>query len=178
MSFHYLTDQDYKDRLQERAKKVNTSNHNGQHYRSGPVVDRAGPQSCGIDSRRSRHSNVVACRTMGPLQGNKASMKRAVSVLALSLVFGAVTGSSGQVYTSGQDIVPVFEGWEQNRDGTFDLVFGYMNRNREQELYIPVGPDNNLDFKPSGDAGQPTHFYARRQKYVFKLTVPRDWSKK
>jgi hypothetical protein len=105
-------------------------------------------------------------------------MKRAVLLLSLSLVVGAVTGSSGQVYSSGQDVVPVFEGWEQTRGGTFDLVFGYMNRNREQELYIPVGPDNNLDFTPSGDAGQPTHFYARRQKYVFKVTVPKDWGKK
>jgi hypothetical protein len=88
-------------------------------------------------------------------------MKRAVFLLTLSPVLGAAAVSSGQVYTSGQDIVPVFEGWEPNRDGTFDLVFGYMNRNREQEFYIPVGPENNVDFKPSGDAGQPTHFYAK-----------------
>jgi hypothetical protein len=31
MSFHYLTEQDYKEKLQERTKKVNTSNHNDQH---------------------------------------------------------------------------------------------------------------------------------------------------
>src|SRR6202049_4207582 len=100
-------------------------------------------------------------------------MNRAVLVLALSLIVGAPTGSSGQVYSSGQDVVPVFEGWEQNRGGTFDLVFGYMNRNREQEFYIPVGPDNYIDLKSNGDAGQPTHFYAKRQKFVFKVTVPK-----
>ena len=31
MSFHYLTEQDYKEKLQERTKKVGTSNHNDQH---------------------------------------------------------------------------------------------------------------------------------------------------
>src|SRR5437870_4335823 len=45
-------------------------------------------------------------------------------------------------FVSGQDVVPYFEGWIRNPDGTFDLVFGYFNRNWQEELAIPAGPDN------------------------------------
>ena len=29
-----------------------------------------------------------------------------------------------------------------------------------------------------GDRGQPTHFYPRRQRFLFKVVVPKDWDKK
>src|SRR4029079_19220609 len=51
--------------------------------------------------------------------------------------------------------------------------FGYMNRNYEEEIDIPVGPANT--FEPGGDRGQPTHFTTRRHKDVFKVTVPKDF---
>jgi hypothetical protein len=35
-------------------------------------------------------------------------------------------------FNSGQSVVPYFEGWIKNADGTFDLVFGYFNRNWKQ----------------------------------------------
>ena len=80
-------------------------------------------------------------------------------------------------YATGQDVVPVFEGWERNADGSFNMVFGYMNRNYEEEVDVPVGPDNALE--PGGvDQGQPAHFYPRRQQYVFSVRVPKDWGKK
>jgi hypothetical protein len=84
----------------------------------------------------------------------------------------------GQIrYAVGQNVVPVFEGWERNPDGSLNFVFGYMNRNYEEQLDIPVGPDNA--FEPGGvDQGQPTHFYTRRQQFVFKVRVPKDWGKK
>ena len=84
-------------------------------------------------------------------------------------------GSRAQVrYATGQNVVPVFEGWERNADGSFNLVFGYMNRNYEEQVDIPVGPENKLE--PGGaDQGQPTHFYRRRQQFVFKVKVPKDW---
>jgi hypothetical protein len=70
-------------------------------------------------------------------------------------------------------VAPAFEGWEKNPDGSFNFVFGYLNRNYEEELEVPVGPNNNVD--PGGDRGQPTHFYPRRQRFVFKVTVSKDW---
>lgn len=95
----------------------------------------------------------------------------------LLLTAGAVgSGISAQVqYATGQDVAPAFEGWQQNPDGTYNFVFGYLNRNYEEEVDVPIGPNNNVD--TGGDAGQPTHFYPRRQRFVFKVTVPKDWDK-
>ena len=53
------------------------------------------------------------------------------------------------------------------------MWFGYMNRNYEEELDVPVGPDNH--FEPGVDRGQPTHFIVRRHKDVFKVVVPKDF---
>ncbi len=82
-------------------------------------------------------------------------------------------------YARGQDVAPVFEGWERNTDGTFSMVFGYLNLNYEEELDIPVGPDNTIEAGAgtSGDSGQPTHFYPRRQRFLFRVVVPKDWDK-
>lgn len=80
-------------------------------------------------------------------------------------------------YASGQDVVPVFEGWETNPDGTFNLVFGYMNRNYEEQVDIPIGPNNRIEPGPI-DQGQPEHFYRRRQQFMFKVKVPADFGKK
>ena len=55
-------------------------------------------------------------------------------------------GQSGRrYYDFGQEVVPAYEGWEQNDDGSFNLVFGTMNRNWEEELHIPIGPDNQIE---------------------------------
>ena len=79
---------------------------------------------------------------------------------------------------SGQTIQPVYEGWEENPDGHISIWFGYFNRNFEEQIDIPVGEANTVDFVPSGDAGQPTHFYSRRQKFLFKIDVPANFDKK
>jgi hypothetical protein len=78
-------------------------------------------------------------------------------------------------YATGQNVAPQFEGWEHNSDGTYSMVFGYLNRNYEEEIDIPAGPDNNV--MPGGDRGQPEHFYPRRQRFLFKVVVPADWDK-
>jgi hypothetical protein len=78
---------------------------------------------------------------------------------------------------TGQNVVPVYEGWERNADGSFNMVFGYMNRNYEEQLDIPVGPDNSIS-PGLADQGQPTHFYRRRQQFAFKIRVPKDWAQK
>ena len=80
-------------------------------------------------------------------------------------------------FNSGQSVVPYFEGWIRNPDGTFDLVFGYFNRNWQQELAIPAGPDNTVELG-GPDAGQPTFFLPRRQRFVYRVRVPKDFGKK
>ena len=79
-------------------------------------------------------------------------------------------------FSSGQNIVPYFEGWIRNADGTFDLVFGYFNRNWQEELAIPAGPENVVEPGPA-DRGQPTYFLPRRQRWVFRIRVPKDFGK-
>jgi hypothetical protein len=70
-----------------------------------------------------------------------------------------------------------FEGWEKDPDGSFNLLFGYMNRNWDEEIDVPVGPGNN--FGPGlADQGQPTHFLPRRNRFVFKVRVPSDFGTK
>jgi hypothetical protein len=83
----------------------------------------------------------------------------------------ALRGQSA--FPRGQNIAPVYEGWEKNADGSFNLVFGYFNRNWEEEIEIPIGPDNSLSGMP--DQGQPTHFLPRRNRFVFRVTVPKDF---
>ena len=80
-------------------------------------------------------------------------------------------------FNSGQSVVPYFEGWIRKPDGTFDLVFGYFNRNWQQELAIPAGPDNTVELG-GPDSGQPTYFLPRRQRFAFRVNVPRDFGKK
>src|SRR5207253_6841028 len=66
-----------------------------------------------------------------------------------------------------------------NADGTFDLWFGYLNRNYAEELDVPLGPDNNISPQPFGpDAGQPTHFLPRNSRWVFSIRVPKDFGDK
>jgi hypothetical protein len=80
--------------------------------------------------------------------------------------------------TSGEAIFPAFEGWGPDRSGeNLLLLLGYYNRNRNQELDIPIGPDNRIE--PDGpDYGQPTHFYTSRQHGVFTIRVPKDFGSK
>lgn len=80
-------------------------------------------------------------------------------------------------FNSGQSVVPYFEGWIRNPDGTFDMVFGYFNRNWQQEIAIPAGPDNTVELG-GPDSGQPTYFLPRRQRFVFRVRVPKDFGKK
>lgn len=94
------------------------------------------------------------------------------------ILFVALTPGDGQTkYASGQDVAPVFEGWEPNTDGSFTMVFGYLNRNYEEEPEIPIGPNNMFEPAPA-DQGRPTHFYPRRQEFIFKIKVPKDWGTK
>jgi len=80
-------------------------------------------------------------------------------------------------YTKGQNIAPAYEGWEQDADGVKYFLFGYMNRNWEEELDVPVGPDNSFNVG-GADQGQPTHFLPRRNRFVFRVRVPNGFSEK
>jgi hypothetical protein len=105
-----------------------------------------------------------------------------------AIALGAVCSASGQGpppptyipqtrFARGQDVVPSFDGWIRNPDGTFTLVFGYLNRNYEEELAIPAGHDNKVE-PGASDQGQPTYFLPRRDAWVFRVNVPADFGNK
>jgi hypothetical protein len=79
-------------------------------------------------------------------------------------------------FNAGQAVVPYFEGWIKNPDGSFDMVFGYFNRNYQQEFAIPAGPDNKVE-PLTGDTGQPTYFLPRRQRWMYRVKVPANFGK-
>jgi hypothetical protein len=78
---------------------------------------------------------------------------------------------------AGEAIFPAFEGWGPTKDGGQVLLIGYFNRNKAQELDIPIGPDNRIE--PGGpDYGQPTRFHTGRQYGVFAIPIPKDFGTK
>ena len=101
----------------------------------------------------------------------------AVAGFGLLAAFTTVPLVGQEVFDRGQNVVPVYEGWETNPDGSFNLVFGYLNRNYEEHLHLPVGSDNSLE--PGGlDQGQPTSFFPRRHRFIFRIAVPSDFGDK
>ena len=90
-----------------------------------------------------------------PVQGIPVS---AIVFLALAclLVQSPSAVSAQETYSKGQSISPAYEGWEQNPDGSFNFLFGYMNRNWLEEPDIPVGVDNSFSPGPA-DRGQHDH---------------------
>lgn len=106
-------------------------------------------------------------------------LRRVARAAAVALIVWAAGGggfAQSVRHDTGQDVAPAFEGWERNADGSYNFVFGYLNRNYDEQVDIPIGPENAFDSGPQ-DRGQPTHFYVRRQRFIFRVTVPRDWEK-
>jgi len=97
--------------------------------------------------------------------------------LALLLLVLAGTNSltvNAQTYHFGQHVEPAFEGWRPNPDGSFNMMFGYMNENWAEEPNVAIG-ENNFFAPGEADRGQPTHFLPRRNRFTFEVTVPSDW---
>ena len=98
-------------------------------------------------------------------------------LLILLLVSQIINAQTRFTYSRGQSVSPAYEGWWQNEDGSYSLFFGYMNSNWEEELNVAIGSENNIE--PGGpDRGQPTHFYPRRNMFLFTVQVPADFGDK
>jgi hypothetical protein len=79
----------------------------------------------------------------------------------------------------GQPVIPTFDGWVLEEDGTATLCLGYFNLNFDEALEIPIGPNNYIE--PAKYNGiQPTYFNpvplkaANKLKHycVFTVNVP------
>lgn len=117
---------------------------------------------------------------------NRRLRRAAVGLLSAGFVAAVCLPAAGRTaaqetkrdaplpHAVGQSVSPSFEGWFENPDGSFSIVFGYFNRNHEEYLDIPIGPNNRIEPGPA-DRGQPTHFLPRRQTGVFAVRVPSDF---
>jgi hypothetical protein len=78
-----------------------------------------------------------------------------------------------QRFDAGQDVQPIYEGWQRHDDGRITLYFGYLNRNHREQPNVPIGPSNY--FSPGEpDRGQPTYFYPRTHRFQFAVQVSGD----
>ena len=109
-------------------------------------------------------------------------LRGVIPVVAAACLIGSAREAAAQLdqlpfmlkFNRGQNVQPVFQGWSRNPDGTFDVHFGYLNRNYNEELHIPIGPANYIE--PGGpDRGQPTFFHTRVNRQIFTVTVPADF---
>lgn len=105
-------------------------------------------------------------------------MKRLVSLCAAGAIAGGILVLAQQIPEPrkqfGASVTGSFEGWFYNADGSRSFLVGYFNRNTQQELDVPVGPNNRIE--PGGpDMGQPTHFLPGRQWGMFVVPVPTDF---
>jgi hypothetical protein len=82
----------------------------------------------------------------------------------------------------GNFVAPYFDGWIQNDDGSHTFSFGFLNRNTQEDLEIPIGPDNFIE--PAEFNGlQPEYFPVvsyggfggPRERGTFAVTVPADF---
>ena len=82
-------------------------------------------------------------------------------------------------HKSGDLVAPFFDGFYDNGDGTVTFSFGFMNRNTEEIVDIPLGPNNFIE--PAQFNGvQPSHFpvydrrglQGKRERGAFAVTVP------
>jgi hypothetical protein len=103
--------------------------------------------------------------------------------LALAAAAGAFTHAQVQQLPDeppkafGAGVTPSYEGWFDNADGSQSFLVGYLNRNRQLEVDVPIGPNNRIE-PGAPDQGQPTHFLPGRQPGVFVVRVPKDFTPK
>src|SRR6202051_5326271 len=99
---------------------------------------------------------------MRALRSSVTALYLAILLASWALVWATppANGQSGQLpmeplHTSGQNVTAAYEGWFKNPDGSFSMLFGYFNRNLQEELDIPVGDSNRIEPGPP-DTGPPT----------------------
>ena len=146
MNVVYLNDDEYKALLAERKAKTGED-----------------------DERRTRSSSEPSRRLA-------VRRRRVIGRRRRSAVCSAAQQLPSEPRRQfGASITGAFEGWFDNPDGSRSFLVGYFNRNTQQALDVPIGPNNRIE--PGGpDMGQPTHFLPGRQWGMFAVPVPKDFT--
>ncbi|MSR22795.1 MAG: hypothetical protein EXR92_04515 [Gemmatimonadetes bacterium] len=128
-------------------------------------------------------------RGLGPR--GTTHIKLAVGALALVVASAGTMPAEAQdvrefplapIRPQGNFVAPYFDGFLPNDDGSWTLSFGFMNRNDEELIEIPLGPNNFLE-PPQFDGSQPTTFPVvryegfggPRERGAFAVVVPADF---
>lgn len=122
-------------------------------------------------------------------------MRRLTTALALIAVTAALSPHAAEAQdwnrrefplappnANNNFVAPYFDGFYQNADGTYTLSFGFMNRNDDQLIEIPLGVNNRIE-PAEYDGVQPTSFPVvrytgfggPRERGVFGVVVPADF---
>ena len=105
--------------------------------------------------------------------------------LAQSISQANQVWSAEVIRPKGQPIIPLFDGWYPNEDGSSTICFGFFNMNSEQSLDIPLGEDNYIETDyPGLDLSEvliPTHFDPLPPAYrhvfcAYSINVPADFN--
>ena len=142
-----------------------------------------------ITSRRAHPTKALTMTMAGFVRFRFPTLAALAVVAALPLAAAAQTPAPAAAPQAprvlpleparekGSSITPAFEGWYENADGSFSLLVGYFNRNRNEALDIPVGPNNRIE-PGDPDQGQPTYFATGRNWGMFAIKVPKDFGAK
>jgi len=144
------------------------------------------------ENSKDQHDLAIGLIAKAVITSSLAGMVIAIGITAVSSnAFAQQVPQENQVWVSavvrerGQPVIPTFEGWYTNSDGTHSLCYGYFNLNTKQPLDIPHGELNRME-GIEGDVmaalAPPTHFdptpLAYRRKFcVFTVQVPANFSK-
>ncbi len=110
-------------------------------------------------------------------------MRSIATVCAAGIFAGGVLAGAGQEGQRipeprkqfGASVTGSFEGWFTNADGSRTFLVGYLNRNLNEEIDVPIGLNNRIE--PGGpDMGQPTHFMSGRRHGMFTISVPKEFT--
>jgi hypothetical protein len=132
--------------------------------------------------RRKSGAGLQSCVRRAKAPRHIGALRHVLTVViaivpAIAIAFAQQSLPLGPNRNAGEAITGAFEGWFYRPDGSISLLVGYFNRNLEQTVDIPIGPNNRIE--PGGpDYGQPTHFLPRRQWGVFTIPVPKDFGDK
>jgi hypothetical protein len=89
--------------------------------------------------------------------------------------------SAEVIRTKGQPVIPLFDGWFPNEDGSSTICFGFFNMNSQEALNVPLGESNYLETDYPGldlsGVMLPTHFDPLPPRYrhvfcAFSINVP------
>ncbi len=135
---------------------------------------------------------MIESKTRGERLSGRSLPIIIVVTLALAVSLPAAS-QERRMSMSGEITSPAYEGWWPNEGGGYKLFFGYMNSNWRETFNVPIGQENyfsevgegelddleidGYDFSQA-DMGQPTHFYPRRNPFLFTIDVPEDFGDK